>query len=121
MIFRNTIRLRSQSCYLRASSTSAATGKYYVGESIKKSVKQYDESFVTSEEYQLLHRSPVHTLKYQKSLTRLPIPKLEATCKRYLESQKAITDDPEIYKKTESVVTDFMKNEGVRYIKILLN
>ena len=76
--------------------------------------KQQDESGFKCEKYQYLHKSPVHTLIFQKSLPRLPIPKLDATCKRYLESQKAITDDPEVYKNTESIVMDFMNGEGVR-------
>ena len=75
--------------------------------------QEYDDSYVRSEKYQFLHKSPVHTLKFQKSLPRLPIPKLEDTCKRYLDSQKAITDDPEAYANTVSIVDDFMKKEGV--------
>ena len=115
MIFRRTIEIKGGG--LRASSTSAfqsLSKKYGLNETVTKPGQQYDESFVSSEEYQLLHKSPVHTFKYQKSLSRLPIPKLEETCKRYLNSQKAITDDPDAYKKTESLVMDFMKTEGVR-------
>ena len=81
------------------------------------SQQEYDDSYVRSEKYQFLHKSPVHTLKFQKSLPRLPIPKLEDTCKRYLDSQKAITDDPEVYANTVSIVDDFMKKEGVSNIK----
>ena len=99
--------------------TSTATfqelaAKHKLNVTVTKSVQQHDDSYFKSEKYQLLHKSPVHTLKFQKSLPRLPIPKLDATCRRYLESQKAITDDPEVYKNTESIVMDFMNGEGVR-------
>ena len=114
MIFHKTIKLRSKGTTIRAASASTAS-KPSFGEIIVKSGKTFDEStLINSEEYQLLHRSPVHTLKFQKSLPRLPIPKLEATCKRYLESQKAIIDDPEDYNRTEAIVNNFMKTEGVR-------
>ena len=73
----------------------------------------YDKAYIKSDKYQFLHRSPVHTLKFQKSLPRLPIPKLEDTCKRYLDSQKAITDNPDVFNKTVAIVSNFMKNEGV--------
>ena len=73
----------------------------------------YDKSYIKSDKYQFLDRSPVHTLKFQKSLPRLPIPKLEDTCKRYLDSQKAITDNPDVFNNTVAIVNDFMKNEGV--------
>ena len=118
MIFRRTIQIKRSG--LRASSTSAFQSlakKQGLTENAIQSGKQFDEAFVGSEEYQLLHKSPVHTLKYQRSLPRLPIPKLEETCKRYLDSQKAITDDVDAYKKTESLVSDFMKTHGVRIRK----
>ena len=102
---------------LRLSSTSATfqdlASKHKLNDTSTKSGQEHDDSYFKSEKYQLLHKSPVHTLKFQNSLPRLPIPKLDATCKRYLESQKAITDDPEVFKNTETIVTDFMKSEGV--------
>ena len=122
MIFRRTIQIKR--CGLRASSTSAFQSlakKQGLTETAAKSGQQYDEAIVSSEEYQLLHKSPVHTLKYQRSLPRLPIPKLEDTCKLYLDSQKAITDDVDAYKKTESLVSDFMKTQGVRIENTLNN
>ena len=101
----------------RASSTfqNIASKKNLNEATTKTAAKQkYDESHVKSDKYQFLHKSPVHTLKFQNSLPRLKIPKLEDTCKRYLESQKAITDDQEIYNNTLSIVNNFMENEGVR-------
>ena len=102
---------------LRASSNfHKLASKKILNEAATKSAaqQQYDESYINSEKYQYLHKSPVHTLKFQKSLPRLPIPKLEDTCKRYLESQKAITDDPEVFNNTVALVNEFKENEGVR-------
>ena len=100
---------------LRAASTfQNLASKKNLNEASKKSATQeYEESYIKSDKYQFLHKSPVHTLKFQKSLPRLPIPKLEDTCKRYLESQQAITDDPEVYNNTVNIVNNFMQNEGV--------
>ena len=100
---------------LRASSTfQNLASKKNLNEANKKTAtEEFDESYIKSDKYQFLHKSPVHTLKFQNSLPRLPIPKLEDTCKRYLESQKAITDDPEVYSNTQTIVNNFMQNEGV--------
>ena len=104
-----------QKAGIRASSTfQQLASKQKLNVEAVKSSKHQDDSYFQTEKYQYLHKSPVHTLKFQKSLPRLPIPKLDATCRRYLESQKAITDDPEVYKNTESIVMDFMNGEGVR-------
>ena len=54
--------------------------------------------------YQLLQQSPVRTDYFLRSLPRLPIPKLSATCERYLASQKALLANEE-FKATEAVVT----------------
>ena len=101
---------------LRASSTfQNLASKKNLNEANKKAAAQeFDESYIKSDKYQFLHKSPVHTLKFQNSLPRLPIPKLEDTCKRYLESQQAITDDPDVYNNTQTIVNNFMQNEGVR-------
>lgn len=58
-----------------------------------------------------IQRSIVPTYHYQPSLPRLPIPKLEDTCRRYLNSQKVILS-PEGFKDTEKLVEDFKKHEG---------
>ncbi len=58
----------------------------------------------TSDKYQLLQKSPVKTDFYQRSLPRLPIPKLKKTCERYLASQKALLDNTS-FKATEDVVS----------------
>ena len=46
------------------------------------SSKNDNLSFTKSEKYQLLQKSPVKTDFFQRSLPRLPIPKLNKTCER---------------------------------------
>ncbi|KAI6232816.1 Carnitine O-palmitoyltransferase 2, mitochondrial [Aphelenchoides fujianensis] len=45
---------------------------------------------VDSFDYQFLHRSAIPTYHFQKSLRRLPIPKLEDTCARYVAAVEAV-------------------------------
>jgi hypothetical protein len=47
---------------------------------------------------------------YQKSLPRLPIPKLEDTCTRYLAALEPISSELE-YKKSEKLVNEFLNGE----------
>ena len=111
-------RLIKVTAGLRASSTFqnlASKKKLSEAATTSDAKQKYDESYVKSDKYQFLHPlSPIHTLKFQKSLPRLTIPKLEDTCKRYLDSQKAITDDQEIFNNTVALVNNFKENEGVR-------
>jgi carnitine O-palmitoyltransferase 2 len=68
-------------------------------------LQQHEElSFAKSESYQLLQKSPVKTDYFQRSLPRLPIPKLDKTCERYLATQKALLNDEE-FKATEALVS----------------
>nr|XP_060629517.1 carnitine O-palmitoyltransferase 2, mitochondrial isoform X1 [Anolis sagrei ordinatus] len=60
---------------------------------------------------QHLHRSLVPTLHYQKSLPRLPIPKLEDTIRRYLNAQRPLLDDDQ-FRKTEELAAKFEKGIG---------
>ena len=53
----------------------------------------------------------VHTYHFQDSLPRLPIPKLEDTCNRYLDAQKPLLT-PEQYEETKRLVEKFQKHEG---------
>ena len=48
---------------------------------------------------------------FQRSLPRLPIPKLEATCERYLASQRAMLDDT-AYAEHAKLVKDFQSGQG---------
>ncbi|KAJ1170255.1 hypothetical protein NDU88_002135 [Pleurodeles waltl] len=58
-----------------------------------------------------LCRSIVPTMHYQKSLPRLPIPKLEDSIKRYLNAQKPLLND-EQYRKTEQLAQKFEQGIG---------
>ncbi|XP_064632032.1 carnitine O-palmitoyltransferase 2, mitochondrial-like [Lineus longissimus] len=61
---------------------------------------------------QYLHRSIVPTDHFQRSLPRLPIPKLEDTCQRYLNAQQALLSDNE-FKKTRGLVDKFRNGTGL--------
>lgn len=50
-------------------------------------------------------------LHFQPSLPRLPIPKLENTCERYLASLKPLLDTAN-YDKTAAIVKNFQESEG---------
>ena len=56
-------------------------------------------------------RTKVPTFHFQDSLPRLPIPKLEDTCRRYLDSQKPLLT-PEQYEDTKQLVEKFQKREA---------
>lgn len=63
------------------------------------------------DDYQYWQRSKIPSLHFQPSLPRLPIPKLELTCERYLAAQKPLLID-EAYRKTESNVKQFLNTSG---------
>lgn len=58
-----------------------------------------------------LHKSVVPTMHYQKSLPRLPVPKLEDTIRRYLAAQRPLLND-EQYSNTEKIANDFQSGVG---------
>ena len=68
---------------------------------------------------QLLQRSCVPTHVFQSSLPRLPIPKLEQSCQRYLASQKPLLS-PEEYSVTDKYVQSFLKGQGPQWQKKLM-
>jgi carnitine O-palmitoyltransferase 2 len=53
----------------------------------------------------------VPTDHFQKSLPRLPIPKLENTCQRYLNAQQALLSEEEL-KETQDLVEKFQNGIG---------
>lgn len=59
-----------------------------------------------------LHTSVLPTRHLQRSLFRLPVPKLEKTCARYLEAVKPLVP-PKQYDFTAKVVQEFEANEGI--------
>ncbi|XP_028398287.1 carnitine O-palmitoyltransferase 2, mitochondrial-like [Dendronephthya gigantea] len=66
-----------------------------------------------------IQRSIVPTYHFQPSLPRLPIPKLEDSCRRYLDAQKVILS-PEEYENTKRLVENFKQNEGPELQKELI-
>lgn len=82
---------------------SAALGVHMRHYSSKKA------SSSSSSEY--LHQSVVPSMHYQKSLPRLPIPKLEDTIRRYLAAQKPLLDDDQ-FRTTEKLAQDFQNGAG---------
>ncbi|KAM8888732.1 carnitine O-palmitoyltransferase 2, mitochondrial [Synchiropus picturatus] len=58
-----------------------------------------------------LQRSVVPSMHYQKSLPRLPVPKLEDTIRRYLAAQRPLLNDDQ-FKETEKVAVDFQNGAG---------
>ncbi|KAM6962684.1 carnitine O-palmitoyltransferase 2, mitochondrial [Aplochiton taeniatus] len=73
------------------------------------SKQNYSSQDGSSSEY--LHRSIVPTMHYQKSLPRLPVPKLEDTIRRYLAAQRPLLDD-EQFSVTERLAKDFLGGMG---------
>lgn len=70
-------------------------------------------------DYQYIKVSKLPMLHFQESLPRLPIPKLEDTCRRYLNAQKPLLNDNEL-QNTSSYVFQFLANEGQSLQKQLL-
>uniref|UniRef100_A0A3Q1CY03 Carnitine O-palmitoyltransferase 2, mitochondrial n=2 Tax=Amphiprion ocellaris TaxID=80972 RepID=A0A3Q1CY03_AMPOC len=71
--------------------------------------RHYSSKKASSSEY--LHQSVVPSMHYQKSLPRLPVPKLEDTIRRYLAAQRPLLDD-EQYRTTEKHAQDFQNGVG---------
>ncbi|KAM4549279.1 carnitine O-palmitoyltransferase 2, mitochondrial [Odontesthes bonariensis] len=62
-----------------------------------------------SSEY--LQESVVPSMHYQKSLPRLPVPKLEDTVRRYLAAQRPLLDNDQ-FSATQKIALDFQKSVG---------
>lgn len=69
---------------------------------------------------QFIQESKIPTMHFQASLPRLPIPKLELTCERYLTAQRPLLID-EAYRKTEANVNYFKDNIGKQLQHLLKN
>ncbi|CAK9831212.1 Carnitine O-palmitoyltransferase 2, mitochondrial [Anthophora retusa] len=76
-------------------------------------------SIKREEEYQYLERSKTPTMHFQQSLPRLPIPKLEDTCRRYLNAQRPLLSKEQL-EKTATYVNQFLTKEGVQLQKELI-
>jgi len=64
------------------------------------------------ESYQFLPKSSLPTYYFQKSLPRLPIPKLELTASRYIEALKPLVS-PEQVAVTEKLTKEFQEGIGL--------
>ncbi|XP_058808413.1 carnitine O-palmitoyltransferase 2, mitochondrial [Phymastichus coffea] len=69
------------------------------------------KSTSVNDEYEYIQKSKVPTMHFQPSLPHLPIPKLEDSCKRYLNAQRPLLQDEQM-QKTEAIVNKFLKGEG---------
>ncbi|CAF1211889.1 unnamed protein product [Adineta ricciae] len=69
----------------------------------------------SNRDYNYLKASILSTDHFQYSLPRLPIPKLELTCERYLSAVKPIlNDDNKAFEQTRQYVDDFRSGDGKR-------
>lgn len=71
-----------------------------------------------SSDYQYWQRSQIPSMHFQKSLPRLPIPKLEQTCERYLNSQEPLLSN-EAFQRTEKYVSEFRHGPGKNLQELL--
>lgn len=62
-------------------------------------------------DWEYLQQSIVPTDCFQKSLPRLPIPKLGETCERYLDSQQVILT-PDEFEQTRVATVKFLEEDG---------
>uniref|UniRef100_A0A1I7UCU3 Carn_acyltransf domain-containing protein n=1 Tax=Caenorhabditis tropicalis TaxID=1561998 RepID=A0A1I7UCU3_9PELO len=74
---------------------------------------------LSGDDYQYLEKSEIPSYHFQKSLRRLPIPKLQDTVNRYLASSKAVLS-PDAFTKTETAIRSFESKEGPKLQEALL-
>jgi hypothetical protein len=91
--------------------SSTAAYKDYLHRSTLPTDKDYLHRINIPTEKDYLHRSILPTDYFQASLPRLPIPGLEDTLRKYLESQRPILTDAE-YEQTVDIVNKFKVTEG---------
>jgi carnitine O-palmitoyltransferase 2 len=72
------------------------------------------------EQYNFLQQSIIPTQHFQKSLTKLQIPKLDETINRYLKALRPILTEDE-WKQAEKVTRQFEKNEAIGKFKYMQN
>ncbi|CAI4227131.1 unnamed protein product [Auanema sp. JU1783] len=87
---------------------------------VVRGVSNRSSSTLTGDDYQFLQRSEIPSYHFQKSLRRLPIPKLEDSVNRYLASAKPVLSESD-YAGTEKAIRDFEKTDGPELQKALLD
>ncbi len=83
-------------------------------------VDERREWIAESDAYQYLQKSELPTYHFQDSLRRLPIPKLEDTCRRYLNAVRPFSTDDR-FRRTERIVQDFLAQEGPELQRLLVD
>ncbi|CAB3409899.1 unnamed protein product [Caenorhabditis bovis] len=78
---------------------------------VSKNIQTRGKHSLTGDDYQYLHKSEIPSYHFQKSLRRLPIPKLQDSVNRFLASAKVVLRS-DVYEKTEKSIREFEKNEG---------
>uniref|UniRef100_A0A8R1HRG9 Carn_acyltransf domain-containing protein n=1 Tax=Caenorhabditis japonica TaxID=281687 RepID=A0A8R1HRG9_CAEJA len=73
--------------------------------------KTRGKATLAGDDYQYLEKSEIPSYHFQKSLRRLPIPKLQDSVNRYLAASKPVLS-PDVYAKTEAAIRKFEKHEG---------
>lgn len=71
----------------------------------------------SQEEDRYLQCSKLPTMHFQPGLLRLPIPKIEDTCARYLAALEPVAPSPEAFSKTQELVRDFQRSGGMGHGK----
>uniref|UniRef100_A0AAF5Q2Q0 Carn_acyltransf domain-containing protein n=1 Tax=Wuchereria bancrofti TaxID=6293 RepID=A0AAF5Q2Q0_WUCBA len=66
---------------------------------------------LSGDDYQYVHKSDIPTYHFQRSLRRLPIPKLSDSCRRLTESAEAILPKGEL-ELLKELVKDFVAHDG---------
>ena len=77
------------------------------------------QKIVYYHKYNYIQISKIPMMHFQTSLPRLPIPKLELTCQRYLAAQKPLLTDKD-YKKIETSVLKFKDTVGKELHTVLV-
>ncbi|XP_047346502.1 carnitine O-palmitoyltransferase 2, mitochondrial [Vespa velutina] len=73
----------------------------------------------TSDDYQYIQISKVPSMHFQPSLPRLPIPKLESSCQKYLIAQQPLITQQKLCD-IESLIKNFLKEDGPKLQKELI-
>lgn len=83
--------------------------------------RQFSSTNKDDFDYQYLEKSILPTMKFQKSLPRLPIPKLDKTISRYLSALEPIIQDKDQYNNTVKIANEFKDKEGHSLNEKLVN
>ncbi|VDN05594.1 unnamed protein product [Thelazia callipaeda] len=80
-------------------------------EIVEIAIRNYSKRNLSHDDYQYIHRSDLPTYHFQKSLRRLPIPKLPLTCHRLLRAAEAVLQAEELHS-LKKLAANFLACEG---------